>query len=162
MVPEMEPENFAEMSLHVVHKTTEAAKLNPAAIANCKSAKALFAVTLPDHNSSAEPAIANHAELRLPIRLPNFSTARSDNQPHSGTINTFATNGAEAQKLALVMVMPRTFIRYTKNHVKKIYTGYTRQKWLIISAQIERAARIFRHGTFVDSDAPFFLNLAGP
>ena len=44
MVPEMDPENFAEISLQVVHKTADAAKLKPAAMASCKSASVLFAV----------------------------------------------------------------------------------------------------------------------
>ena len=44
IVPDMDPENLAEISLQVVHRTAEAAKLNPAAIASCKSARVLFAV----------------------------------------------------------------------------------------------------------------------
>ena len=44
IVPEREPENFAEISLQVVHRTADAEKLNPAAMANCKTAHVLFAV----------------------------------------------------------------------------------------------------------------------
>lgn len=38
IIPEIDPEHFAEMSLRVVQRAADAAKLNPAASASCNSA----------------------------------------------------------------------------------------------------------------------------
>src|ERR1700687_5980873 len=111
MMPEIEPEDFVDMSVHVVKRTPDAAKLNPAAIASCRRAAVLFEVWLPDNSNSAEPAMPNQAVARRPFRCPSFCTARSESQPQKGTMMTLATNGAEPQKLALETVTPRTFTR---------------------------------------------------
>src|SRR6267378_3733726 len=111
IIPEMDPDDLVEMSLQVVHKTAEAAKLNPAASVSCTRAKVLLTVWLPDHSNSAEHAIPSHAVVRRPRRLPSFSAARSESQPHRGTKQTFATKGAEPQKPAFDTVTPRTFTR---------------------------------------------------
>src|SRR3982074_2876504 len=111
MNPETEPENRAVMSLQAPHSMAEAANLNPAASDNCKSDHVLFAVWLPDHNNPAERPIASHAVARLPRRLPIPTTARSQSHPHVGTRMALATNGAEAQKLAFEIVIPRILVK---------------------------------------------------
>lgn len=109
MKPDTEPEKRAVISLQTAQSIAEAAKLNPAAIDSCKSDHVLLAVWLPDHKRPAERQIASQAVARLPLRFPQAATARSESQPHMGTKIAFARNGAEAQKLALEMVTPRTF-----------------------------------------------------
>src|SRR3979411_2133790 len=111
MNPDTEPENRAVMSLQAAHNIAEAAKLNPAAIDNCKRDHVLLAVWLPDQSNPAERPIASHAAARLPRRLPIVTTARSQSQPHVGTRMALATNGAEAQKLAFEIVIPRIFTK---------------------------------------------------
>src|SRR6202035_3796419 len=39
IIPEIDPEHFAEMSLRVVQRAADAAKLNPAASASCNRAR---------------------------------------------------------------------------------------------------------------------------
>src|SRR5260221_4220024 len=111
MIPEIDPEHFVEMSVHVVYRMADAAKLNPAAIASCRRAAVLFEVWLPDHSNNAEPAMPNQAVARRPFRFPSFCTARSESQPPKGTMTILARNGAEPQKLAFETVTPRTFTK---------------------------------------------------
>src|SRR5438552_17965080 len=66
--PEIDPEYYAAMSLHVVQRTEEAAKLSPPAAASCAIASVLFAVWLPDHSRPAEqatPSLLNSPRLRF-------------------------------------------------------------------------------------------------
>src|SRR2546425_11329866 len=64
--PEIDPEYFAAMSLHVVQRTEEAAKLSPPAAASCAIARVLFAVWLPDQRRPAEQATPSHTVALRP------------------------------------------------------------------------------------------------
>src|SRR5438128_12327827 len=85
--PEIDPEYFAAMSLHVVQRTEEAAKLSPPAAASCAIARVLFAVWLPDQRRPAEQATPSHTVTHRPPRLPSPSAARSERHPQRRTIN---------------------------------------------------------------------------
>src|SRR6266481_6357353 len=82
--PEIEPEYFAAMSLHVVQRTEEAAKLSPPAAASCTIASVLFAVWLPDQSKPAESTTPSQTVDLRPRRLPSLSAARSESHPHRG------------------------------------------------------------------------------
>src|SRR5438445_9863789 len=70
MSPEIDPEYFAAMSLHVVQRTEEAAKLSPPAAPSCAIASVLFAVWVPEHSKPAEKATPSHTVALRPLRLP--------------------------------------------------------------------------------------------
>src|SRR5439155_26677999 len=109
--PEIDPEYFAAMSLHVVQRTEEAAKLSPPAAASYAIASVLFAVWLPDQSRPAEQATPSHTVALRPRRLPSVSAARSESHPHRGTINKLAMKGADVHKLAFGIPTPRTRTR---------------------------------------------------
>src|SRR6476646_1501454 len=111
ITPETVPEKSGAMSLHVTHNTDDAAKLSPAATANCTRAAVLSWVCAPDHSNIAELTAPSHTTALRPHRLPHHAAARSARHPQTGTRTRLAMKGAEVHQLALAMETPRTRTR---------------------------------------------------
>src|ERR1700693_1323409 len=109
--PDTEPAKLRVMSLHVVHRIAEAARLKPAPPARSSAARLLDAVWLPATSKIADKPIPTQTMRCRPVRFPNFTATRSASQPHSGTMNIVARNGADVHQLAFDASNPRTRTR---------------------------------------------------
>src|ERR1700675_2284739 len=83
IIPEIDPEHYAEMSLRVVQRAADAAKLNPAASASCNRARFSRLYDFRKTTARRSRLCPSQAATRRPCRFPIVLARRSETQPHS-------------------------------------------------------------------------------